>query len=68
MKMSRFGQSSSGEIEKAINNHVPRNTVNSTTSIWRQFTLFCVAKKYELVEEMSTEELASILYDWAFNI
>jgi hypothetical protein len=45
MKMSRFGESSSGEIEKAINNNVPRNTVNSTTSIWRQFTLFCVEKK-----------------------
>jgi hypothetical protein len=68
MKMSRFGESSSGEIEKAINNNVPRNTVNSTTSIWRQFTLFCVEKKYELVEETSTEELASILCDWAFNM
>lgn len=66
--MSRFGESSSGEIEKAINNNVPRNTVNSTTSVWRQFTLFCVEKKYELVEETSTEELASILCDWAFNM
>jgi hypothetical protein len=37
-------------------------------SIWRQFTLFCVEKQYELVEETSTEELASILCDWAFNM
>ena len=64
--MSRFGESSSGEIEKAINNNVPRNTVNSTTSIWRQFTLFCVGKKIKLVEETSTE--AAILCDWAFNM
>jgi hypothetical protein len=27
-----------------------------------------VEKKYELVEETSTEELASILCDWAFNM
>jgi hypothetical protein len=45
MKMSRFGESSSGEIEKAINNNVPRNTVNSTTSFGDNLRCFVWKKK-----------------------
>jgi hypothetical protein len=64
----RFGNFSSTEITTRVQRTVPKNTVNTQSSIWKQFTEFCKARKYQLVATTSTEELANILKDWAFNM
>lgn len=66
--MNRFGEQSIETIDETIKETEPLNTQKSKSSIWRQFSDFCDAKKYCISQSTSEEELATILKDWAFNM
>ena len=66
--MSRFGCNSTEIIDQQIIENVPRNTVKSKTYVWKQFTNFCEERKYELKVDTTTEHLAFIMKDFAFNM
>src|SRR5699024_8617112 len=66
--MNRFGEKPLKEIENAITDAIPKNTVKTRASIWAQFNEFCEARKYKLLAETSAEQIANILQDWGFNI
>lgn len=68
MKMNCFGSYSMTNIDLAIEKSVQYNTVKTHTSIWKQFTEFCKAKKHELLETGNFEQLNLILKDWAWNM
>ena len=56
------------KIEIKVKATVPKNTINTKVSIWRQFTSFCRERNYKLHHAISIERLAEILCDWAFNM
>lgn len=66
--MSRFGDLSSNAIDESIQNTEPHNTVKTKKYVWKQFLTFCSERNYVLNESISTEMIASILKDWAFNM
>ncbi len=68
LKMQRFGVSSSGEIDIEIENLTPENTTKLHNYVWKQFTVFCEHRNYKFQSDMSNEEVADIMKDWAFNM
>lgn len=66
--MSRFGSATVSNIKTSIKNSIPKNTINTKESIWKQFREFCREKGYELLNTTTTIEIANILRDWAFNM
>ncbi|KAK5638533.1 hypothetical protein RI129_012828 [Pyrocoelia pectoralis] len=66
--MSRFGNISDASVNENIKNSIPRKTTQCRESLWNQFTEFCQQRKYELSKSLSTDMIASILKDYAFNM
>lgn len=66
--MSRFGHFEDRDINKEIENAVPKNTKKSQDFIWNQFMEFCAQRNYKLEEKTPICEIAKILKDWAFNM
>lgn len=66
--MSRFGEISLENINQAVTNNKPINTVRSENYIWAQFTEFCKVRSYILSESTTETDLMKILQDWAFNM
>ena len=62
--MNRFGHHSEAEINKAIKQKTPLNTVKCKNNVWKQFMTFCTDRNYELTATTSDEQLARILKDW----
>lgn len=68
MSVSRFSNLDNESIDEIIIKNTPENTVRSKRYIWKMFMEFCSIRKYELDGNRTTEELASILKDWAVNM
>lgn len=52
----------------AIDENVPKNTINTKKSVWNQFTKFCKSRNYSINAATTNEELNNILKDWGFNM
>ncbi|KAK4877572.1 hypothetical protein RN001_010078 [Aquatica leii] len=66
--MSRFGNIPDVSVNELIQNSIPRKTTQCRESVWNQFTEFFQQRKYVLSESLSTDMIANILKDYAFNI
>ena len=60
--MSRFGTESKQNIQKAIVEVTPRNTVKTRSSIWNQFSEFCQEKNYKLFADTPVNQICSYLF------
>jgi hypothetical protein len=67
---NRWGSASSEDIKQAVSASVPKNTIKTKSYIWKQFTEFCEARKYELYATATTDHLNNIrpMTQWAFNM
>lgn len=68
MNISRYGNFSHAAIDENIEKSVPQKTKQCKESVWAQFTSFCKDRKYELIESTTTDNIASILKDYGFNM
>jgi DNA polymerase III alpha subunit (gram-positive type) len=66
--MDRFGRVSLKNIDQAVEEATPSNTIRTKRSIFKQFEIFCKEKNYELLQTTSQEQIALILKDWAYNM
>lgn len=66
--MSRFGNTCDAEIEREIENCIPKNTKKSQSSIWNQFCIFCKERNFDVDKKQPIEDLAKILMDWGYNM
>jgi hypothetical protein len=64
----RFGNAENKEINEAIRNLVPVNTLKTHRSCWRQFEEICSQRGYSLDQVLPIEELNNILKDYGFNM
>ncbi|XP_068912445.1 uncharacterized protein [Tenebrio molitor] len=64
----RFGNAENKEINEAIRNLVPVNTLKTHRSCWTQFEEFCSQRGYSLDQVLPIEELNNILKDYGFNM
>lgn len=68
MSVNRWGDVGEDTINEQIDNLVPKNTTINKQSQWRQFMDFCKSKNFEINENTTVPEIASILKSWAFNM
>lgn len=66
--MNRFGSTTEENIKAAVLNTVPKNTIKTKASIWKQFMQFCSERNYNLDGNTPVAEIARILEDWAYNM
>ncbi|PSN56005.1 hypothetical protein C0J52_13719 [Blattella germanica] len=64
--LKRFGESSNQIEERSL--QTQQNTKNNRRCVWNQFQQFCNERGYELTNETSTQQIATILTDWAVNM
>lgn len=65
---SRWGNSNNAEINQFIEKQTPMNTKINKESQWNQFMAFCASAGFDLSQNTTTAEIASILKHYACNM
>lgn len=65
---SRWGNATNAEINQLIDKRTPMNTKINKESQWNQFMAFCASEDFELNQNTTTAEIASILKSYACNM